>query len=49
MGFICTRIRTPVEVKILMKNVEGLKMMIPSKEEKKKKKMSAHAILYEAE
>jgi len=37
-GFICTRICTPVELKILMKNVEGLKMVMPSKEEKSEMK-----------
>lgn len=35
-GFICTRICTPIELKILIKNVEGLKMVMPSKEEKKR-------------
>lgn len=37
-GFICTRICTPAELKILMKNVEGLKMVMPSKEEKSEMK-----------
>lgn len=45
-GFICTRIRTPVELKILMKNVEGLKMVMPSKEEIKKKKRCMHLQIF---
>lgn len=49
-GFICTRICTPAELKILMKNVDCLKMVMPSKEKREKEKvLYALANLYEAE
>lgn len=37
-GFICTRICTPAELKILMKNVDCLKMVMPSKGKREKEK-----------